>query len=91
MTRRTNTAPLRAVVDARPMSGVVAINAGFRARWWELDLECGHYEERSARYEKGAAGGRGYAALHHPAPADKMLPPPKRVRCHACGREAGHG
>lgn len=91
MTRRTNTAPLRRVTRARLGEGAVTFVRQFRARWWELDLECGHYVERSARYEKGAAGGRGFAALHHPAPLNKVLDPPERVRCRACQRDADDG
>ena len=81
-----NRYPMRAVVKATDHEGVVSFVQHFRARWWELTLECGHQVERSARYTKGAAGGRGFAALHHPAPHDAMLPAPKRVRCTQCPR-----
>ena len=91
MKRRTNTNPMRAVVKAMEHEGVVAFNythgQGLRSRWWELELECGHVTERSARYPKGASGGRrGHARHHHPPPSNLMLPAPTKVRCAACGR-----
>lgn len=83
--RNTNRDPLRAVVKATEHEGgTIFAEPRMYFRWWELTLECGHTVERSARYEKGAAGGRGFHA--HPAPPDKMLPPPKRARCDQCAR-----
>ncbi len=87
--RRTNRHPLRNVVKSMEREGRSSFNfchgQGIYSRWYDLTLECGHVVERTARYEKGASGdNRGYARQHHQPPSNKMLPPPKRVRCEFC-------
>jgi hypothetical protein len=91
--RRVNTDPMRVVTRALERGGKVgfgfAHGRGIYTRWWDLVLECGHTVERTARYERGASGGRrGFARMHHLPSADMMLPPPKRVRCEMCASEA---
>jgi hypothetical protein len=49
-----------------------------RARWWVLDLECGHRVERSVRYRKRPE--------RYPAGRSRhdVMPHPDRVRCEHC-------
>ena len=72
-----------------------SINGPWKYYFWVLVLECGHIEERSAKY--GPFGGwgsedpprRGFALMYHPRPFSKMLPPAKWVRCRQCRCQAG--
>lgn len=79
-------APLRKVTSAHVRSGHTGLgNTGIRSRWWALELECGHHEERPVKNRPGAAQGRrGFALQYHPVPAGHEIPPPQRVRCRAC-------
>lgn len=77
--------PFRAVVTPRLREGSVCLMLPVKGRWWDLELECGHFEERSMRYEHQGGRNRGWSALWHPPGLDKALPPPKKVRCSACG------
>jgi hypothetical protein len=54
-----------------------------RARWWGLDLECGHKTERTVRYRRLPAGEVQRGGTQH-RNADDVLPAPKRVRCEQC-------
>jgi hypothetical protein len=55
-----------------------------RTCWWELDLECGHTEERTVRYAPPTDGyARQRGGTQHRS-ADAVLPAPKRVRCGRC-------
>ena len=73
------------VVKAHLAEGSNSLMRPFPWRAWELTLECGHIEERPARYEKGASDGvRGFARLHHQPERSKVLPAPKAVDCRAC-------
>jgi hypothetical protein len=56
-----------------------------RARWWVLELDCDHTEERSVRYVPRAHPQRG--GTQHRS-ADDVLPAPRRVLCGLC---AAHG
>lgn len=76
--------PFRKVVESKLCEGVVSIGGGFRGRWWELALECGHEEERPCRYQPG--GERGWGRLWHGRPLSEVLDPPKKVRCYECSK-----
>lgn len=85
--RRTNTDPLRAVVDAKTMV-VSSLFSDFKFYVWNLTLECGHVVDRPFRRPNlhGKAA-RGFAAMHHPRSLGDALPPPKRARCPECARQ----
>lgn len=85
--RFVNRDPLRKVVRATPRSGS-SINGDFTTRWWDLELECGHQEQRTRRF-RNPEGLRGFALMHHRPPdnGEHALPPPNRVRCPYCARE----
>jgi hypothetical protein len=55
-----------------------------RTHWWDLDLACGHHEVRTVKYRRldrpGTQGTR--------RPAGDALPPPSRVGCTECTRNA---
>lgn len=76
--------PLTLVKKAR-LSVASSINAPFKFRYWELELECGHLVERRAKNKprKGTTL-RGFAAMHAGRSASEVLPAPKRVRCEMC-------
>lgn len=67
----------------RAKADVQRAAAGFKIRWYELELECGHIVERTA---KSSSKLRGYARMHHLPPRDSILPGPKRVKCEHCER-----
>jgi hypothetical protein len=54
-----------------------------RARWYVLDLECGHAVERTAKYRPLPAEQRQRGGTQHRHGGD-VLPPPRRVRCERC-------
>ncbi len=87
---RRNTDPLRTVVHSSFDCGTTSIFAGFKGYWYTLTLDCGHTVERTA-HAKAPPGKRlpkGYARQHHGVSIDWYLPPPKRVRCARCAKEA---
>lgn len=55
-----------------------------KKRWWRLELECGHTEERGVHYRKQNPPIRGWAMIHHPPPITELLPPPTKVQCAYC-------
>lgn len=82
MTRR----PWRTVTEAHETEGSSnGLNRAHSriARWWELDLDCGHHVTRNARYAPAAA--RTYRRSRR---SSDMLPAPIRVRCDHCPKEA---
>lgn len=52
-----------------------------RARWWVLDLDCGHQVIRIVRYKPLERPQRG--GIQHRSLTD-VLPVPERVRCEEC-------
>lgn len=77
-------APLRAVRSAEMLSGrgsVLGPDTSRRARWWVLDLECGHRVERGVRYRQQLHTRRGQAGARL---ASDVLPAPARARCGSC-------
>jgi hypothetical protein len=54
-----------------------------RARWWALDLACGHKTERTVRYRALPASEVQRGGTQH-RNADDVLPAPERVRCQQC-------
>lgn len=82
-TSRLLQGPVRRVVKADLQSGRCFGNNRLSTRCWELTLECGHRADRRVRFPKGTAG-RGWKAMHRPAPLTLALPEPKKVRCLLC-------
>lgn len=78
-------APLRAVLEAHLEEGCTGWTRGTRSRWWALTLDCGHVEERSARYAPGSFRGGPY----RPRGYDDVLPAPQRARCYLCRERDG--
>jgi hypothetical protein len=81
-------APWRQVVKAEgPREGRGGLLSGLterRARWWDLDLDCGHRVQRSARYGPHKDGyPRQHGGTQHRS-RDDVLPAPKHVRCEHC-------
>lgn len=64
---------MRKVKEATLMCGCTGIQRGSRSWWWELTLECGHFEERyvPSRLAK-----------------NETAVAPKRVKCGYCESEA---
>lgn len=79
---------LRRVVASRQMSGGISFmqcrGGTPKKRWWRLELECGHVEERGVHYKPQNPPLRGWAMIHHPPSITELLPPPKRVQCVYC-------
>jgi hypothetical protein len=76
--------PWRAVCSFRRREGrgsVLGPDTVRRARWWELELECGHRVERFVRYRPQDRPQRG--GTQHRSGSD-VLPAPRRVRCELC-------
>jgi hypothetical protein len=67
---------MRKVIEAFLCSGCTGIIRGSRSWWWELKLECGHYEERyvSSKLAK-----------------NETATEPKRVKCGTCESEIRRG
>lgn len=86
--RPAPTKPLRRVVKATRMRGLGSVICNtFRARWWELELECGHVVERQRRFrDPPGYSAQGFARMHHPPPdkPEYEKPHPKRCRCRFC-------
>ena len=85
----------RAVVNAERRTGrgsVLGPDTSRRARWWELELECGHKACRTVRYKPSEDPQRGGTQRRD---IDDALPAPKRVRCEECeaaaARQGGYG
>lgn len=82
------TRPRRRVEKAvvAPWSSVVA---DFKSHQWRLHLECGHVVERRIRWKPDPRGRqrRGFAAMHHAPPLDRLPDEPKYARCEYCGAE----
>lgn len=81
------TKPWRMVVEVSgPHCGrgsILGPDTDRRTRWWDLKLECGHFDQRIVRYRKDHRyTGRG--KVRHRS-ADAVLPAPKRIRCESCG------
>jgi len=85
-------APLRKVIKGRwRVCQSILINS--RSRWWDLELECGHFVERRVLYRRAdpakgeqptTPGWKGPGARSiNPA---RIKPHPKRVRCEDCAR-----
>jgi hypothetical protein len=55
-----------------------------RQRWYDLDLECGHAVQRTARYRHMDDRQRADEAWRRRRSAADVLPPPRRVRCERC-------
>ena len=79
--------PLRRVVKSMLLEHLVSIfkKKAWNARYWELELECGHTVERDARYRQDVITPISNSASSLRA-FDDALPPPKRVHCPICER-----
>jgi len=64
--------------------GVLGPDTSRRTRWWELDLECGHRVERTARYRPRDDGWPTQRGGTQHRSADAVLPAPAKVRCEFC-------
>ena len=74
------TAPLRHVTTAvlrEGRTGLLGPDTSRRSRWWDLGLDCGHVEERPARYLPRKARRRQRVRTD-------VLPAPTRARCFTC-------
>jgi hypothetical protein len=85
----------RAVVNAERRTGrgsMLGPDTSRRARWWELELQCGHKTYRTVRYKPSGNPQRG-GTQHRDI--NDVLPAPKRVRCELCeaaaARQGGNG
>lgn len=77
----------RAVVKQSLHSGrgsVLGPDTARRQRWYDLDLECGHAVQRTARYRHMDDRQRQDEAWRRKRSAADVLPAPKRVRCEHC-------
>ena len=60
----------------------------FKSHFWELELECGHVEERRIRWKPDPTRrrqARGFAAMHRAPSLSRLPDEPQRARCHRCG------
>jgi hypothetical protein len=76
--------PWRDVMSSRLTTGrgsLLGPDTSRRAKWYVLDLECGHRVERSARFRPLPNPSRG--GTQHRSRSD-ALPPPRKVRCEVC-------
>jgi len=75
----------RRVTDVRGFyegrGSVLGPDTSRRTRWWELTLDCGHYAERTVRYQPlQPPTARQRGGTQHRS-ADAVLPAPRRVLC----------
>ena len=76
--------PWREVTASRLTAGrggLLGPDTSRRAKWYTLDLDCGHRVERNARFRPLPNPSRG--GTQHRSRSD-ALPPPRKVRCEAC-------
>lgn len=77
----------RAVVKSHLHSGrgsALGPDTSRRARWYDLDLECGHAVQRDARYRSRSDAESQDDSWRRRRTVADVLPPPKRVRCAQC-------
>jgi hypothetical protein len=64
--------------------GYLGPDTSRRAKWWVLDLDCGHTTERSVRYGPRKDGYPRQRGGTQRRSLNDVLPAPKRVQCHFC-------
>jgi len=77
----------RAVVKAHLHSGrggYLGPDTARRQRWYDLDLECGHAVQRTARYRHLDDPRRQDEGWRRTRTAADVLPAPQRARCEHC-------
>lgn len=77
----------RAVVKSHLHSGrgsTLGPDTARRTRWYDLDLECGHAVQRTAKYRPQGDPERTDDGWRRSRTAADVLPAPKRVRCEYC-------
>lgn len=60
---------MRKVISASLSNGCTGFTRGTRSWWWDVELECGHYEERYVPSK---------------AAKNETAPEPKRLKCSTC-------